>query len=57
VRDFVHFHIDAIRFDCAIFNFDDNMLVLGAVLLILLALRPEAVPGGEGPQTVSAETA
>jgi signal peptidase II len=41
VRDFVHFHIDAIRFDCAIFNFADNMLVLGAVGLVLLALRPE----------------
>ena len=26
VRDFVHFHIDAINFDCAIFNFADNML-------------------------------
>lgn len=45
VRDFVHLHIDAIRFDCAIFNFADNMLVLGAVGLILLALRPE--PGGD----------
>ena len=27
VRDFVHFHVDAINFDCAIFNFADNMLV------------------------------
>ena len=26
VRDFVHFHVDAIGFDCAIFNFADNML-------------------------------
>ena len=42
VRDFVHLHIDAIRFDCAIFNFADNMLVLGAVALVLLALRPDA---------------
>lgn len=41
VRDFVHFHVDAINFDCAIFNFADNMLVLGAVGLMLLALRPE----------------
>ena len=41
VRDFMHFHIDAIKFDFAIFNFADNMLVLGAVGLMLLALRPE----------------
>ena len=27
VRDFVHFHVDPIGFDCAIFNFADNMLV------------------------------
>ncbi len=43
VRDFVHLHVDAINFDCAIFNFADNMLVVGAVALVLLALRPEAV--------------
>jgi len=42
VRDFVHFHVDAVGFDCAIFNFADNMLVVGAVALLLLALRPEA---------------
>ena len=30
VRDFVHFHVDPIGFDCAIFNFADNMLVAGA---------------------------
>ncbi len=41
VRDFVHFHVDSVRFDCAIFNFADNMLVLGAILLMFLALRPE----------------
>ena len=41
VRDFVHLHVDAIRFDCAIFNFADNMLIIGAVALVLLALRPE----------------
>lgn len=41
VRDFVHFHVDPIGFDCAIFNFADNMLIAGAVLLMLLALRPE----------------
>lgn len=40
VRDFVHFHIDPIGFDCAIFNFADNMLVAGAVILMLLAFRP-----------------
>lgn len=41
VRDFMHFHVDAINFDCAIFNFADNMLVLGAIGLMLLALKPE----------------
>jgi signal peptidase II len=41
VRDFVHFHVDTIGFDCAIFNFADNMLVAGAIALMLLALRPE----------------
>jgi signal peptidase II len=41
VRDFVHFHVDPIGFDCAIFNFADNMLVAGAIILMLLALRPE----------------
>jgi signal peptidase II len=41
VRDFVHFHVDPINFDCAIFNFADNMLVAGAIILMLLALRPE----------------
>ena len=41
VRDFVHFHVDPIGFDCAIFNFADNMLVAGAMILMLLALRPE----------------
>ena len=44
VRDFVHFHIDPIGFDCAIFNFADNMLVLGAGILVILALRPETPP-------------
>jgi len=44
VRDFVHFHVDAIGFDCAIFNFADNMLIVGAVTLVLYALRPEKSP-------------
>jgi len=41
VRDFVHFHVDAINFDCAIFNFADNMLIIGALTLVFYALRPE----------------
>jgi signal peptidase II len=41
VRDFVFFHIEAIQFRCAIFNFADNMLVAGAIILMLLALRPD----------------
>ena len=44
VRDFVHFHVDPIGFDCAIFNFADNMLIAGAVILMLLAFRPDAAP-------------
>ncbi len=44
VRDFVHFHVDPIGFDCAIFNFADNMLVAGAIILMLLALRPDPEP-------------
>lgn len=47
VRDFVHIHVDSINFDCAIFNFADNMLVLGAIGLVLLALRPEPEPPPE----------
>jgi signal peptidase II len=43
VRDFVHLRIDPIGFDCAIFNFADNMLVVGAVTLVLLALRPDPI--------------
>ncbi len=30
VRDFVHFHVDSVGFNFAIFNFADNMLVVGA---------------------------
>ncbi len=41
VRDFAHFHIDRIHFECAIFNFADNMLVAGSIFLMVLALRPE----------------
>lgn len=41
VRDFVHFHVDPIGFDCAIFNFADNMLVAGAIVIMFLAVRTE----------------
>ena len=47
VRDFVHFHVDAIGFDCAIFNFADNMLIAGAITLVLFALRPEKSPSDD----------
>lgn len=54
VRDFVHFHIDSINFDCAIFNFADNMLIAGALTLVLFALRPdppaESEADGEQPR-------
>ena len=48
VRDFVHFHVDPVGFDCAIFNFADNMLVAGAIALMLLALRPEPTEQAAG---------
>ena len=51
VRDFVHFHVDAINFDCAIFNFADNMLVIGACTLVLYALRPEKPQTDQPVQT------
>jgi signal peptidase II len=51
VRDFVHLHVDPIGFDCAIFNFADNMLVAGAIALMLLAVRsePSGPPEGDAP--------
>lgn len=55
VRDFVHFHIDPIQFNCAIFNFADNMLVIGAASLMLIALRPEPPRVPDAPP--SAESA
>lgn len=50
VRDFVHFHVDPIRFDCAIFNFADNMLVAGALTLVLYAMRPDEAAQREQEQ-------
>jgi len=44
VRDFVHFHVDSVGFNCAVFNFADNMLVIGSITLVLYAMRPERVP-------------
>ena len=55
VRDFVHFHVDPIGFDFAIFNFADNMLVAGAVLLMLLALQPEPPEPPESPERDAVE--
>ena len=40
VRDFVHLHVDPIGFDCAIFNFADNMLIAGAITLVIFASGP-----------------
>jgi signal peptidase II len=56
VRDFVHFHVDSIGFDFAIFNFADNMLVIGAFVLMLLALRsdPPTLTHPEDQPVVSA---
>ncbi len=49
VRDFVHIHVNSIGFNWAIFNFADNMLVFGAIFLMILALRPE--PESAAPKT------
>jgi signal peptidase II len=57
VRDFVHFHVESIDFDFPIFNFADNMLVVGAIALMLLALRPEAQPVPESTPVESAHSA
>jgi signal peptidase II len=57
VRDFVHFHVDAINFNCAIFNFADNMLVIGAITLVLYALRPEKAPPEVAPSDEQAGVA
>jgi signal peptidase II len=54
VRDFVHLKIEPINFDCAIFNFADNMLVIGALLLVLHALRPDT---GESAEPTTPEPA
>lgn len=57
VRDFVHFHIDSINFDWAIFNFADTMLVAGAIILALFAVRPEPAEVEPEPEVESAEEA
>jgi signal peptidase II len=57
VRDFVYFHVDAIGFECAIFNFADNMLVAGAITLVLYALRPEKHPSEPTPSDEQAGVA
>ena len=49
VRDFVHFHVDSVGFDCAIFNFADNMLVAGALTLVFYAMRTEDHTPMDGP--------
>jgi signal peptidase II len=57
VRDFVHFQVRAVNFDCAIFNFADNMLVAGAITLVLYALRPEKAPPEQSPSDEQAGVA
>jgi signal peptidase II len=57
VRDFVHFHVDSINFEFAIFNFADNMLVLGACGLMLLALRPDPAADPQPAPATEAEHA
>jgi signal peptidase II len=57
VRDFVHFQVQAVGFDCAIFNFADNMLVAGAITLVLYALRQEKAPPEQSPSDEQAGVA
>jgi signal peptidase II len=54
VRDFVHFHVDSIDFNFPIFNFADSMLVVGAGVLMLLALRPEPLDADRPSEARSA---
>ena len=42
VRDWIHFKIDALKFDWPIFNIADSLLVCGAGLLIWHSLRSDA---------------
>ncbi len=49
VRDFVHFHVDSVGFNWAIFNMADVMLVCGACALVLFALRPDPIPTDAPP--------
>jgi signal peptidase II len=57
VRDFVYFRVEPIGFECAIFNFADNMLVAGAITLVLYALRPEKEPTEPTPSDEQAGVA
>jgi len=57
VRDFVFFHVEPIGFRCAIFNFADNMLIAGALILMLLAIRPERPAADETSPLPTAEAA
>lgn len=54
VRDFVHFHVDSVGFNWAIFNVADVMLVCGACTLVLFALRPEPLPEAAPPPSEDA---
>ena len=46
VRDWLHFQIESIGFDWAIFNIADSLLVVGAVLLLAHALWFGQAPDG-----------
>jgi signal peptidase II len=54
VRDFVHLHVDSVGFDCAIFNFADNMLIAGAIVLVLFTLRPDSADSTDAPLAAAA---
>ena len=55
VRDFVHFHVESVNFNFPIFNFADNMLVVGAAGLMLLALKAEPGPAARKEPAADAE--
>jgi len=54
VRDFIWVHVDSIGFNFPVFNFADNLLVLGASWLMILAFQPDP---GEPARVQSAEAA
>ncbi|WP_165219215.1 signal peptidase II [Aquisphaera insulae] len=50
VRDFAHLHLGSTGIETAIFNFADNMLVIGCVMLVFIVLRAETASPAEATE-------